>query len=105
LNNEILNNVRSDNIRTPTRFSQNMVSTPIYSNFIVFLIYYIYIYLYYLLIIIRHFSLELWPSIKCHIHTFILTLFVDDIGFSPKAIISMTLDNIAVTLDENQVVV
>lgn len=47
--------------------------------------------------------LELWPSIKCHIHTFILTLFVDDIGFSSKAVISMTLDNIAATLDANQV--
>jgi hypothetical protein len=47
--------------------------------------------------------LELWPSIKCHIHTFIFTLFVDDIGFSSKAVISMTLDNIAATLDGNQV--
>lgn len=47
--------------------------------------------------------IEHWPSIKCHIHTFIFTLFVDDIGFSSKAIISMTLDNIAATLDENPV--
>lgn len=46
---------------------------------------------------------EVWPSIKCHIHTFILILFIDDIGFNSKAVVSMTLDNIAATLDENQV--
>jgi len=46
---------------------------------------------------------ELWPSIKCHIHTFIVILFIDDIGFNSKAVVSMALDNIAVTLDENLV--
>lgn len=46
---------------------------------------------------------ELWPSIKCHIHTFIFILFIDDIGFNSKAVVSMTLDNIAATLDGNQV--
>lgn len=46
---------------------------------------------------------ELWPSIKCHIHTFIFTLFIDDIGFSSKPVISITLDNIVATLSGNQV--
>lgn len=47
--------------------------------------------------------IEIWPSIKCHIHTFLFTLFIDDVGFSSKAVISITLDNIAVTLGEIQV--
>ncbi|XP_025418587.1 vacuolar protein sorting-associated protein 13B-like [Sipha flava] len=74
-NNKILNNVRHETFRNPTSSSQNLVSKSKY---------------------------KLWPSIKCHIHTFIFTLFVDDIGFSSKAVISMTLDNIAATLDGNQ---
>lgn len=49
------------------------------------------------------FYVEFWPSIKCHIHTFLFTLFIDDIGFSSKAVISITLDNIAATLGEIQV--
>lgn len=46
---------------------------------------------------------EIWPSIKCHIHTFLFTLFIDDVGFSSKAVISITLDNITATLGEIQI--
>lgn len=73
-NNEVLNNVRLENVRTPTSALQNICSSSVN---------------------------KLWPSIKCHIHTFILILFIDDIGFNSKAVASMTLDNIAATLDGN----
>lgn len=50
-----------------------------------------------------YFIPEHWPSVNCHIHTFMFTLFVDDIEFNSKAVISFTLDNIAATLDGNPV--
>ncbi|XP_050539664.1 intermembrane lipid transfer protein VPS13B isoform X2 [Daktulosphaira vitifoliae] len=42
----------------------------------------------------------IWPSIKCYIHTFIFTLLIDDFGFNSKPITAVTLDNIAITLNE-----
>lgn len=94
--------MRNDSICTPTRFSENMVSTSAYSNcFLLYVLIYKPLKLYFIVYIII--IVELWPSVKCHIHTFIFTLFIDDIGFSSKAVISVTLDNIVATLCGNQV--
>ncbi|XP_050421986.1 intermembrane lipid transfer protein VPS13B-like isoform X2 [Adelges cooleyi] len=73
INDELLSNNKCDNDNGTTSYSQNSIPSTLNS---------------------------LWPSIKCHFHTFVFTLFIDDFGYNSKAIMAITLDNIAVTLNE-----